>query len=166
MCKSWKASFYLEGEDDFTIVNTKSLEEKTIKKLSEERFSLDLSVLDNIRNCTNKILNINIPSRENLLAIKKDLEDAQQFYDNACSDIRHWILHHEPPAHIRTKVYGIQHTYEQERANAKEIYGFVIKLIEADEKNRTLAQLQQSLNTRVYVPYTPNTQVYEMLDNL
>lgn len=138
LCKAWKDSFYLEGEDDFTIVTAKALEEETIK----------------------------IPSREKLLAIKKDLEDAQQFYDNACSDIRHWVLHHEPPAHIRTKVYGIQHTYEQERANAKEIYGFVIKLIEADEKNRTLSQLQQSLNTRVYAPYTPNTQVYEMLDGL
>lgn len=166
LCKAWKDSFYLEGEDDFTIVTAKALEEETIRKSSGTGFSLDLSVLDDIRNCANKILNIKIPSREKLLAIKKDLEDAQQFYDNACSDIRHWVLHHEPPAHIRTKVYGIQHTYEQERANAKEIYGFVIKLIEADEKNRTLSQLQQSLNTRVYAPYTPNTQVYEMLDGL
>lgn len=166
LCKAWKDSFYLEGEDDFTIVTAKTLEEETIRNSSGANFSLDLSVLDDIRNCTNEILKIKIPTREKLIAIKKDLEDAQQFYDNVCSDIRHWILHHEPAAHIRTKVYGIQHTYEQERANAKEIYGFVIKLIEADEKNRTLAQLQQSLNTRVYAPYTPNTQVYEMLDGL
>lgn len=166
LCKAWKDSFYLEGEEDFTIVTAKTLEEETIRKRSGTSFSLDLTVLDDIRNCANEILNIKIPQREKLIVIKKDLEDAQQFYDNACSDIRHWVLHHEPAAHIRTKVYGIQHRYEQERANAKEVYGFVIKLIEADEKNRTLTQLQQSLSTRMYAPYTPNTYVYEILDGL
>lgn len=166
LCKAWKDSFYLEGEDDFTIVTAKTLDEETIRKSSGTCFSLDLSVLDDIRNCTNEILNINIPSREKLLAIKKDLEDAQQFYDNACSDIRHWILNHEPPAHIRTKVYGMQHTYEQERANVKEVHGFVIKLIEADEKNQSISQLQKVLKPRVYTPYTPNTYVYGVLDEL
>lgn len=166
LCKAWKDSFYLEGEDDFTIVTTKMLSEGSIRDDTKRGFSLNLAVLDEIRNCTNQIMEITIPAREKLISIKKDLEDAQQFYDNACSDIRHWVLHHEPPAHIRTKVYGIQHTYERERANVKEVYGFVIKLIEADEKNRTLTQLQQSLNTRLYAPYTPNTYVYEMLEDL
>lgn len=166
LCKAWKETFYLEGEDDFTVISTKTLEKESIKDNSGAGFSLDLAVLADIRNCANKILNIKIPSREKLIAIKKDLEDAQRFYDNACSDIRHWILYHEPPAHIRTKVYGIQHTYEQERANVKEVYGFVIKLIEADEKNRTITQLQNSLSARVYAPYTPNTYVYKTLEEL
>lgn len=38
LCKSWKASFYLEGEDDFTIVNTKSLEEKLLKSYPKNVF--------------------------------------------------------------------------------------------------------------------------------
>lgn len=166
ICKAWKDSFYLEGEDDFTTITSAKLHEESIKRESESGISLELTVLDEIRNCTKDIIKIHVPPRDKLLAIKKDLEDAQQFYDNACSDIRHWILHHEPAAHIRTKVYGIQHTYEQERANAKEVYGFVIKLLEANEKNKSLTQLQQSLKPKVYTPYTPNTQVYEMLDSL
>lgn len=166
LCKTWRDSFYLEGEDDFTTITSAKLHEESIKEETQSGMSLKLSVLEEIRKCTNEILKIQVPPRDKLLAIKKDLEDARQFYDNACSDIRHWILHHEPAAHIRTKVYGIQHKYEQERANAKEVYGFVIKLLEANEKNKSLYQLQQSLKPKVYTPYTPNTQVYEMLDGL
>lgn len=164
--KNIKSTFYLEGEDDFVVIKQEVLDTDAVKDVLSERFILDVSALDKIRECTNKILDVQIPSREQLLKMKKYLEDAQQFYDNACSDIRHWVLNHEPPAHIRTKVYGIQHTCEQERANVKEVHNFVVKLIEGDEKKTSLYQLQQSLKSKVYVQYTPNTYIYKTLDDL
>lgn len=167
LCKSWQKIFYLEGVEDFSIVKQEDLkEDSSILEREDKKLILDYNALDAVEDYVKQLLSLSIPSKKKLLSLKKDLEDMQQYYDRALSDIRHWIRYHEPQAHIRTKVYGIQHKYEVERQRIKQDYSFVIATINSIEQGHTYSQLINAVKQRIHKEYTPNTEVYEQLNEL
>lgn len=165
LCKTWKEAFYLEGENDFERINLDDIETQLVISEEDEKDSESEIVIE-MDQLASTLINLDIPSKIKLIAYKKELEKSQSFYDRALPDIDHWIMTHNPPAHIRAKVYGIQQNLEQKRKEVKEKYGYVLALIDAYDDNFSLFKLQRQLEQKRYVPYTPNTYVYKMLDDL
>lgn len=165
LCKTWKETFYLEGENDFERINLDDIETQLVISEEDEKDSESEIVIE-MDQLASTLINLDIPSKIKLIAYKKELEKSQSFYDRALPDIDHWIMAHNPPAHIRAKVYGIQQNLEQKRKEVKEKYGYVLALIDAYDNDFSLFKLQKQLEQKRYVPYTPNTYVYKMLDDL
>lgn len=165
LCKAWKETFYLEGVDDFERIDITDIDAE-IDVIEEDHIKSENKIIKEIQHLTLTLMDLHIPSKIQLLAYKKELEKSQSFYDRALPDIDHWIMAHNPPAHIRAKVYGIQQDLEQKRKEVKEKYGYVLVLIDAYDNNHSLFKLQSQLGQKKYVPYTPNTYIYKMLDEL
>lgn len=165
LCKAWKETFYLEGMDDFIRINLDDIDTQAV--VSEvNKDEPEEKIIEEMEQLITTLNNLCIPSKIQLLSYKKELEKSESFYDRALSDIDHWIMDHKPPAHVRAKVYGIQQDIEQKRKQVKEKYGYILVLINADEKEFCVSRLQHELGKRKYAPYTPNTYVYKMLDDL
>lgn len=79
--------------------------------------------------------------------------------DRELSDIYHFILINKPPAHIRTKVYGIQQAKLEERANIKDEIAMLKHFRDMVEKQSFDLQ---ALQTKEKI-YTPRTPVYAEL---
>lgn len=165
LCKAWKETFYLEGVDDFQRISLNDIDAQAVVS-EENKNDSENKIVTEMEQLTTMLINLDIPSKIQLIAYKKELEKSQSFYDRALPDIDHWIMDHNPPAHIRAKVYGIQQNLEQKRKEVKEKYGYVLALIDAYDNDFSLFKLQRQLEQKRYVPYTPNTYVYKMLDDL
>lgn len=165
LCKAWKETFYLEGMDDFKRINLDDIDNQAV--ISEvKKDEPEDKIIEEMEQLVTTLNNLSIPSKIQLLSYKKELEKSESFYDRALSDIDHWIMDHKPPAHVRAKVYGIQRDIEQKRKQVKEKYGYILVLINAEEKEFCVSRLQHEMKKRKYAPYTPNTYVYKMLDDL
>ncbi|WP_394910533.1 hypothetical protein [uncultured Robinsoniella sp.] len=165
LCKAWKETFYLEGVDDFQRIDMSDFDTQVVVT-EEDDVDAENKIIKDIDQLATVLIDLDIPSKIKLIACKKELEKSQSFYDRALPDIDHWIMAHNPPAHIRAKVYGIQQNLEQKRKEVKEKYGYVLALIDAYDNDFSLFKLQKQLEQKRYVPYTPNTYVYKMLDDL
>lgn len=165
LCKTWKETFYLEGVDDFERINLDDIDTQ-VDVSKDEKNDSESKIVTEMEQLAATLMGLYIPSKIQLLAYKKELEKSQSFYDRALPDIDHWIMVHNPPAHIRAKVYGIQQDLEQKRKEVKEKYGYVLVLIDAYDNNHSLFKLQSQLGQKKYVPYTPNTYIYNILDDL
>lgn len=165
LCKAWKETFYLEGVDDFQRISLNDIDAQAVVS-EENKNDSENKIVTEIEQLAAMLINLYIPSKIQLIAYKKELEKSQSFYDRALPDIDHWIMAHNPPAHIRAKVYGIQQNLEQKRKEVKEKYGYVLALIDAYDNDFSLFKLQRQLEQKRYVPYTPNTYIYKMLDDL
>lgn len=165
LCKAWKETFYLEGVDDFERISLDNIDTQTVAS-EVNKIEPEDKIIKEMEQLVTTLNNLCIPPKIQLLSYKKELEKSESFYDRALSDIDHWIMDHKPPAHVRAKVYGIQRDIEQKRKQVKEKYGYILVLINADEKEFCVSRLQHELKKRKYAPYTPNTYVYKMLDDL
>lgn len=166
LSQNLKKRFYIEGMSDFVKIVPQEVEELMTSSKENKRFSFDESILDKLEDITEGVIAIGLPDIKRLLSYKGDLEKAISFYDQAKSDFDHWEMNHAPPAHIRTKVYGLKHDWENKRARIKEKYEFLKVLIEATQEDYSFSKLQTELQRAKYVPYKPNTYVYEMLNDL
>ncbi|WP_052430921.1 hypothetical protein [Robinsoniella peoriensis] len=119
LCKTWKETFYLEGVDDFERINLDDIDTQ-VDASEDGKNDSESKIVTEIEQLAATLMDLYIPSKIQLLAYKKELEKSQSFYDRALPDIDCWIMAHNPPAHIRAKVYGIQQDLEQKRKEVKE----------------------------------------------
>ena len=161
-----KKVFYLEGVEDFKRVDINNVEKEKTAVSKDNRFKFDESIIQRLDKLAETVALLNIPNLNNLIAMRSDLESANQFYDKALSDIDHWIMNHTPPANIRTKVYGVQHDIENIRKDVKEKWAYVNILIRAREENYTFDKLQKEMINAKWKAYTPNTYIYDELEAL
>ena len=166
--KDIRKDFYLDEVNTGEIVKIEEVKAKSVVNNSDvlKEFYIDNSMLDNIQWLAEAISNINLPTYQELQTYVSDMEKAQSFYDQALADIDHWIMLHEPAAHIRTKVYGVQHDIEVKRAKIKETLRIAYVLQDAKLEDYTLDKLQSKIISCISSPYKPNTYVYKQLDDL
>lgn len=161
-----KKEFYLEGIDDFKKIDINSIKKEKTAAKAEDQFQFDMEIVQQLESLVGTITTLNVPALNHLLAMRSDLEQANQFYDQALADIDHWIMNHTPPADVRTKVYGRQHDIEIMRREVKEKWAYVNVFIKAKQENYTFEKLQYELKNAKWKPYTPNTYIYKELDEL
>lgn len=160
MPKKISQDFYLEGVETFSQIRIADLEEK------EKREKRGTECIEKIRQLAKNIIELEIPSKQELNTIKRKLEEDQSFYDRALSDVHHWIKINNPAAHIRTKVYKIQQVLERERADVKQSLLFTNNLIDAVNNNLPIDKLVKNMRGSQYAPYKANTYIYGVLENL
>lgn len=165
--------FYLEECDTFnkieirTPTGTKSVKKALTEKECKGKTDVNLSKYTNISGEIEKIKSVQFPTKKQLTEYQAELCKAITFYDRALSDISHWNREHKiPPAHIMTKNYMISHEYEVKRKNAKQELAYVNELIGSIDRNEGIECVAARLRSVNFSAYTPNTGVYEMLNQI
>ena len=155
--------YYLEGIDDFKKITQDEVVQCPKRTDNEE---VAPEVLDDLEEAVKTFSEVNFPSGEKLTGLKTNLETAISYYDQQKSDLYHWIATHNPPAHTMAKVYKIQQNIVQKRARAKENYGFVLALSDAEKQRMSITETKKLLAEKTYSPYTPKTMIWDELDGL
>lgn len=158
-----RKEYWIEGESDFLKITYEEIVQSQKKPDVEHNFDNIFSIVNSI---VKSITELSIPDKKILLIYKKQLEDILSTKDKELSDIDHWVMDHKPPAHVRTKVYGIQHDIENDRRKIKESYRYVTTLIDSLDRNYTYAQMKHELKKMLPQPYKPSTDLYGQLDAL
>ena len=71
LCKTWKETFYLEGENDFKRINLDDIETQLVISEEDEKDSESEIVIE-MDQLASTLINLNIPSKIKLIAYKKE----------------------------------------------------------------------------------------------
>jgi hypothetical protein len=100
---------------------------------------------------------------DNIYVYKEQLISQQQYVDWELSDIDHIIGKKSPPAHIRTKIYGIQQQKRKEREAIHNNIRYTNVIIEAIDQGNSLNEIKNRLKGAEPKPYKGRTELYEEL---
>lgn len=100
---------------------------------------------------------------DNIYVYKEQLISQQQYVDWELSDIDHIIGKESPPAHIRTKIYGIQQQKRKEREVIHNNIRYANVIIESIDQKNSLTEIKNRLRGAEPKPYKGRTDLYEQL---
>lgn len=163
---SWIKSYYMVNQETGAI-------EKDFPKFSnegifceEKDFKFDESIIDTIKNEADSIMRLATWDLSQLNTWLSLLNQGLQYYDSAISDVKHARLDKRPPAHIRTKIDGIENELEERRRDIKQARGYVDTLVKATKERWTTEKIKLELNKAKYSPYKGRTKYYELAENI
>lgn len=103
---------------------------------------------------------------EDLLKEKAELESQQSAVDQELSDVYHFIKDHNPPAHIRTKVYKVQQNVLQRRECIKKKLTYLRIVLGAFNENLSKVAISERLKNVYSCDYKDRTGVYSELERM
>lgn len=133
---------------------------------NENSYEFDEGIIDTIKNEATSIIGLAAWDLNQLKTYDAMLNSGLSYYDSALSDIRHAQLDRRPPAHIRTKIYGITTELEEKRRDIKQVKNYINVLIRAIEEQWTIGKIKMELSNKKYVPYKGRTKYFEMVNGM
>ncbi len=162
--------YWIEGVEDCSKITKEEINvEKTDKNsrlriIRQETEVVDDDILDDIETKVKNFTDMDFLNKEKLVALRNKLEKSVSFYDQAMSDIYHWIGTHNPPANIMSKVYVSYKQLVQKRARTKQSLAYIKAF--CDNYNENIGTVQSCVKQQIYTDYVPKTYIYGELDKL
>jgi len=160
LSKSMK-NYYLEEKETGEVfdINKHKSEAKTI--VENKHISFDMSIVNEIKNEASNIMGLYAYTQKELIEKNEILNKALSFYDLGLSDLIHIIEKYNPPAHIRTIIYGKQQKLRQIHTDIKQAMQYIDIMINAHTNNWDIKKIQEKLKEVTYVPYKGRTCFYD-----
>lgn len=129
----------------------------------DNKIDFDESILDDIFSETDGILGLAAWDKNQLETYKTMLNSALSYYDSAISDIVHAIEKSSPPAHIRTKIYGVLQDVREKHTKVKQCIRYIEILNDAITYKYDLGKIKLEISKAKYVEYRGRTDYYKMI---
>lgn len=134
--------------------------------LGDNPIDFDESIIDVIMKEGHSILGMAAWDMNQLETYKVMLDSALSYYDSAISDIEHAIEKKSPPAHIRTKIYGVLKQVREKHTQIKQCIVYVEVMKDAITYKYDLSKLKLEISKAKYTEYKGRTDYYEMILNM
>ena len=133
------------------------------KYIGDKKVEFDESILDEIISETNSILGLAGWDMNQLESYNAILNGALSYYDSAISDIQHAMEKISPPAHIRTKIWGIQRDLRRKHTKVKQCMAYIDVMKDAITYKYDIGKIKLELNKAKYSDYKGRTEYYDMI---
>lgn len=163
---------YLKFARTYHIVNKGNGEVVEIAKSNanvyagENKPIFDESVLALINSEAEGILGLNAWDWNQLETYRTMLNQAWSYYDSAISDVAHAIEDINPPAHIRTKSWGILQELRKKHTFTKQQIKYIDVMKRALDEGWNLVKLKLEISKAKYEPYKGRTEYYDIIRNM
>lgn len=126
-------------------------------------FDFDESILDEISKEADNIMGLIAWDKTQLDTYEIILNNALSYYDSAISDIEHAIEDKRPPAHIRTKIFGVLQDVREKHTKIKCNIRYIKVLQNAIINNWDLSRIKLEISRVKYEPYKGRTEYYDKI---
>lgn len=131
--------------------------------IGDKKVEFDESVLDEIINEADSMLGLAGWDLNQLESFRVMLEGALSYYDSAISDIVHAMEKINPPAHTRTKIWGMQRELRIKHTRVKQCMQYIDVMKDAITYKYDIGKIKLELNKAKYSDYKGRTEYYEMI---